>query len=55
VVGRNDVVALPTSPPLRRRLGWVQRRGRHLPAIAFELLELMTKSREASSPLPSGS
>lgn len=38
---RGDVAAVRTEPPLRREIGWVRRRGRHLPAVAFELLELL--------------
>jgi DNA-binding transcriptional LysR family regulator len=39
--GREDVMALGPNPPLRRSLGWVRRRGRHLPVIATELLSLL--------------
>jgi LysR family cyn operon transcriptional activator len=39
--GRDDVVALELDPPMRRQLGWARRRGRHLPAIAEELVTLL--------------
>jgi DNA-binding transcriptional LysR family regulator len=39
VSGREDVVALPLVPSLRREVGWVKRRGRHVPAIGRLLLE----------------
>jgi len=35
------VATVPLDPPLWRELGWVRRRGRHLPAIASELLALV--------------
>jgi LysR family cyn operon transcriptional activator len=38
VRGREDIVALPLDPPLRREIGWIRRKGRHLPAVAVELL-----------------
>lgn len=41
VAARTDVVALPLTPPLSRQVGWVRRRGRHLPAVATHLLELL--------------
>jgi DNA-binding transcriptional LysR family regulator len=39
VRGREDVAAVPLDPPLRRQLGWVRRRGRHLSPVARALLE----------------
>ena len=39
---RTDVVGLGLEPPLRREVGWVRRRGRHLPQIATELLGLLS-------------
>ncbi len=41
VEGRDDVVALELDPPLQREVGWVRRKGRHLPRIAEELLILL--------------
>ena len=38
VSGRDDVVAVLTEPTLMREVGWVRRKGRHLPAIGVELL-----------------
>ncbi len=39
--GRTDVAAVPVAPALSRQVGWVRRKGRHLPAIAVELLRLV--------------
>jgi DNA-binding transcriptional LysR family regulator len=39
--GRGDLAFAPIDPPLRRQIGWVRRRGRHLPRIAEELLSLL--------------
>jgi DNA-binding transcriptional LysR family regulator len=41
LAGREDVAGIELEPRLRRELGWVRRRGRHLPHIALELLELL--------------
>ena len=41
VEGRDDVVALALDPPLQREVGWIRRKGRHLPRIAEELLVLL--------------
>jgi LysR family cyn operon transcriptional activator len=41
VEGRDDVVALALDPPLQREVGWIRRKGRHLPRIAEELLILL--------------
>ena len=41
VEGRADVVALALDPPLQREVGWIRRKGRHLPRIAEELLDLL--------------
>ncbi len=41
VAYRQDVRGLPLQPPQSREVGWVRRRGRHLPPIAIELLELL--------------
>lgn len=38
VRGREDIVALRLEPQLRREIGWIRRKGRHLPAVAVELL-----------------
>jgi len=38
---RTDVVAVNLEPRLQREVGWVRRRGRHLPTIAADLLELL--------------
>lgn len=41
---RSDVVALELEPALTRQVGWVRRKGRHLPRIAEELLALLAAS-----------
>ena len=41
VEGRDDVVALALDPPLQREVGWIRRKGPHLPRIAEELLDLL--------------
>ncbi|HMO95734.1 MAG TPA: LysR family transcriptional regulator [Tepidiformaceae bacterium] len=41
VVGREDIATVETDPPLSRQVGWVRRKGRHLPAIGSELLRLL--------------
>lgn len=41
VSGREDVVARPFSPPLRRSLGWVRRKGRHVSPAGLRLIELV--------------
>ncbi|MBK9610119.1 LysR family transcriptional regulator [Candidatus Amarobacter glycogenicus] len=41
VDGRDDVIALGIVPPLNRQIGWIRRKGRHLPRIAEELLGLL--------------
>ncbi len=41
VEGRKDVAGVPVEPRLSRQVGWVRRRGRHLPAIGVELLRLV--------------
>jgi DNA-binding transcriptional LysR family regulator len=38
---RSDVVGLALEPALRREVGWIRRRGRHLPQIATEVLGLL--------------
>src|SRR5688572_3421282 len=43
IAGRSDVVPLQLLPNLSRQVGWVRRRGRHLPAIGAELLSLLSK------------
>jgi LysR family hydrogen peroxide-inducible transcriptional activator len=43
LAGRSDVVGLLTEPLLSREIGWIRRRGRHLPAIAAELLEMLAE------------
>lgn len=35
------VVSVPLNPPQRRQLGWVRRKGRHVPPIGMRLLELL--------------
>ncbi len=40
VARRTDVAALSFEPPLAREIGWIRRRGRHLPHIATELRAL---------------
>jgi DNA-binding transcriptional LysR family regulator len=41
VAGREDVATVETEPALSRQVGWVRRKGRHLPAIGSELLRLL--------------
>jgi DNA-binding transcriptional LysR family regulator len=61
-------VSRALDPPLRREIGWVRRRGRHLPAPAFALLDAVRQAHArlvsglfrpstsgASPPTPSGS
>jgi DNA-binding transcriptional LysR family regulator len=43
--GRDDVVVRPFSPRLHRRVGWVRRRGRHVPPLGLRLLELINQRR----------
>jgi DNA-binding transcriptional LysR family regulator len=63
-----DTVSRALDPPLRREIGWVRRRGRHLPASAFALLDAVRQAHArlvsglfrpstsgASPPTPSGS
>ncbi len=38
VSGREDIVSVQTEPGLSRQLGWVRRKGRHLPSAAEALL-----------------
>ena len=40
---RADVTAVSLEPPLQREVGWIRRRGRHLPEIATELLGLLAQ------------
>ncbi len=47
LTGRTDVVAVPTSPSLSREVGWLRRKGRHLPAIGVELLALLEAAAQA--------
>ena len=47
IAGRTDVVAVPTAPSLSRQVGWLRRKGRHLPAIGVELLSLLEGTSEA--------
>lgn len=42
VACRADLAAVPLEPPRTRDIGWVRRRGRHLPPIAVELLAALT-------------
>jgi DNA-binding transcriptional LysR family regulator len=46
LAGRDDVAAMELSPPLRRAIGWVRRRGRHLPPVGARLLELIRAQAE---------
>ncbi|MEO8539727.1 MAG: LysR family transcriptional regulator [bacterium] len=41
VQNRADVRGIPLEPPQSREVGWIRRRGRHLPPIAVELLALL--------------
>ncbi len=47
VAHRADVGTVVTTPALSRQVGWVRRRGRHLPAIGVELLRMMGATIEA--------
>lgn len=47
IAGRTDIAALPTSPALSRQVGWLRRKGRHLPAIGVELLRLLDSGEQA--------
>jgi hypothetical protein len=38
------------EPPLRREIGWIRRRGRHLPAAAFALLDAVVAAHAALVP-----
>lgn len=38
VEARTDLASLPVEPAQTREIGWIRRRGRHLPPIAAELL-----------------
>ena len=42
LTGREDIVSLQLLPGLTRQVGWTRRRGRHLPAIGAELLQLLS-------------
>lgn len=46
---RTDLVAIPIEPPQTREIGWIRRRGRHLPPIAVELLAALTRDRAVQS------
>lgn len=46
VRGREDVAAVPLDPPLRRQLGWVRRRGRHLSPVARALIDELAANTE---------
>ncbi|MCS7296159.1 MAG: LysR family transcriptional regulator [Chloroflexota bacterium] len=49
VAGRTDLCTLATEPQLQRRIGWIRRPGRHLPAIAAPFLTLLrTAAAEAA-------
>jgi DNA-binding transcriptional LysR family regulator len=45
-----DVVALAMEPRLRREIGWIRRRGRHLPAAVFALLDAVVAAHAALVP-----
>ncbi len=42
VASRSDVSAKPLTPGLRREIGWVRRKGRHVPVVGMELLALVS-------------
>ncbi len=46
---RQDIAVRLTDPPLERQLGWVRRRGRHLPAAAAWLLKRLESGSAASA------
>ena len=39
--GASGVSALPLEPRQWRKVGWVRRKGRHIPPIGLRLLELL--------------
>ncbi|OAI44566.1 hypothetical protein AYO38_00280 [bacterium SCGC AG-212-C10] len=39
--GQEGVAGVPLSPPTHRSLGWVRRKGRHIPPVGWALLELL--------------
>lgn len=41
VAARSDIAALPFSPGLKRTVGWVRRRGRHVPPVGQRLIEIV--------------
>jgi DNA-binding transcriptional LysR family regulator len=41
LLGRADLVALPTRPRLSREIGWIWRRGRYISPIGVRLLALL--------------
>lgn len=41
VTGRHDIAVLPFVPGLTRQVGWVHRRGRHVPPIGMRLIEMV--------------
>ena len=45
LAGRTDVAWLELEPRMEREIGWVRRKGRHLPMIATELLEQVSGFR----------
>jgi LysR family cyn operon transcriptional activator len=52
VIGRDDVVSRPLVPPLRRTIGWVRRRGRHIPPVGLQLLDLLASDRALACTTP---
>lgn len=44
VAGRTDIAAVPFSPGLSRKVGWIRRRGRHIPAAGLRLVEMVRHS-----------
>jgi DNA-binding transcriptional LysR family regulator len=45
LVGARGVVAVPTNPPQRRQVGWIRRKGRHIPPIGVRLLKMLGGAR----------
>ena len=48
VTHRTDVAAVALEPAQSREIGWVRRRGRHLPPIAVELLSALASEPEGA-------
>jgi DNA-binding transcriptional LysR family regulator len=49
LLGRSDLVALPTRPRLRREIGWIRRRGRYISPVGTRLLGLLSQPAPANT------